>query len=100
MRAKDEFLESLKQLDGLEVAFPDSPALNELVLSLPCPVDGIIKEARKFDLHLGVDVSGRIGEYSSQHLLKLTFTDLASAENLKALTAFFNDFFKKHFLHT
>ena len=93
MRAKDEFLESLKQLDKVEVAFPDSPALNELVLSLHCPVDEIIKEARKFDLHLGIDVSCRIGENSSQNLLKLTFTDLASAENLKVLITFFNEFF-------
>ena len=93
MRAKDEFLESLKQLDGVEVAFPDSPALNELVLSLHCPVDEIIKEARKFHLHLGIDVSCRIGENTSQNLLKLTFTDLASAENLKVLITFFSDFF-------
>ena len=93
MRAKDEFLESLKKLDGVEVAFPDSPALNELVLSLPCPIDGIIKEARKFDLHIGVDVSSRIGKHFTQNLLKLTFTDLASENNLKSLATFFNEFF-------
>ena len=63
----------LTALDGIQLAYPDSCFINEITLEVPCPADELIEEGRKAGLHIGVDVSGRIG--NRRNLLKVSFSD-------------------------
>jgi len=64
----------LTALPGVELAFPDAPFCNEIVLALPEAADAVIADAAAQGLHLGVDVSTRIA--GGRSLLKLSFSDL------------------------
>jgi glycine dehydrogenase len=63
----------LTALDGISLAFPETPFVNEILLSLGGPVSELIEKARRQGIHLGVDASGRIAGQPS--LLKLSFSD-------------------------
>ncbi len=82
-----EAAERLIALDGISIAFPDAPFINELTLELNTPVGELIKKARESGIHLGVDVSGRIG--GSRNLLKISFSDRRM--DLDRLTEFFSE---------
>lgn len=64
---------SLTALEGIALAFPHSAFVNEPVFSLDRPVKGLIEQARKYGLHLGVDVSDRL--HGGRELLKVSFSD-------------------------
>lgn len=66
-------VESLTALEGIELAFPDTAFVNEPVFAIDRPVPALIEMARRAGLHLGVDVSDRIGGH--RNLLKLSFSD-------------------------
>lgn len=63
----------LVQYDGIELAFPNSPFVNEVVFSVNKPVDALIEAASSYGLHLGVDVSSR--DSKGRSLIKLSFSD-------------------------
>jgi glycine dehydrogenase len=60
-------------LKGISLAFPQTPFVNEILLSVEGSVADLIEKARLAGIHLGVDVSGRITGKGS--LLKLSFSD-------------------------
>jgi len=65
--------QSLLAFDGIELAFPGSPFVNELTIRLPGPVQPLIETARRAGIHIGVDCSGR--DAKKRHLLKISFSD-------------------------
>lgn len=69
-----EAVARLTTLPGVELAFPDAPFFNEIVLNLPEAADTAIAAAREAGLHLGVNVSDRIA--SERQLVKLSFSDI------------------------
>lgn len=77
---------ALLAFDGLGLAFPNAAFVNEIVLSCKEPVADLIEAARSAGLHIGVDVSQRIGS-GQRHLLKISFSD--RNVDLSLLTDFF-----------
>ncbi|MBC8348724.1 MAG: glycine dehydrogenase, partial [Verrucomicrobia bacterium] len=74
---------------GVELAFPGTPFFNEALLQLDKPVSEVIALGRAADLHIGVDVSQRLPESSRTNLLKISFNDLTTEEDLEKLVSFF-----------
>ena len=78
----------LTALPGIALAFPDAPFVNELTLEVPADPATLIEAARTMaNLHLGVEVSARIGE-GERRLLKLSFSDRPE-QDVAALVNFF-----------
>lgn len=74
--AREQAVEAANRLTGLsgiDLAFPESPFVNEVTLSIQGSVSGLIEAARKSGIHLGVDLSRRIP--GDHNLLKLSFSD-------------------------
>jgi len=65
-------VEALAQA-GVALAWPDAPFFNEIVVELPEPVAAAIDAGRAAGLHIGVDVSARVG--GDRNLLKISFSD-------------------------
>ena len=87
-KGRDQAVEAilrLTQLEGIQLAFPETPFVNEITLELSKPVPGLLEEARKAGLHLGVDVSSRTK--GTRSLLKLSFSDRTM--DLDKLVGFF-----------
>ena len=72
---------------GVALAFA-APFFNEPTLALDRPVAPLLERARRAGLHLGVDVSARVP--GGRNLLKLSFTDAQSEEDLAKLEKFFD----------
>ena len=87
VRAKNRVLEVIDGLEGIELAFPNTPALNEITLSCSYASNQIFENARRADLHLGIEVSERVSK-DNHFLVKLTFTDLSTDEKLQKLNNF------------
>ncbi len=82
----------LTTFPGLKFAYPKSNFWNEICLEVGGQTaQEIIQKARKSDLHVGVDVSGRIPG-GAQRIL-LSFTDRHSRADLDRLVAFFAENF-------
>lgn len=64
---------ALLQIPGVALAWPETPFFNEFTLAIPEPVAPLILQASRQGLHLGVDVSDRVG--GGRNLLKLSFSD-------------------------
>ncbi|MGZ3695623.1 MAG: aminotransferase class V-fold PLP-dependent enzyme, partial [Bdellovibrionota bacterium] len=78
-------LEKLTAVQGVKLAFPDAPFWNEICLSLPKASAQVIQDARKADLHIGVDVSAR----AAGNLLLLSFSDRHTRADIDKLANFF-----------
>ncbi|MCY4643718.1 MAG: glycine dehydrogenase, partial [Bacteriovoracales bacterium] len=87
-----EAFERLGRLEGLSPTYPESPFWNEWVLDLGRDCDEVIEKARLQGLHLGVNVSKRVGDGRNHHLM-VFFNDIQTQEDM---TAFFQ-FFETHF---
>jgi glycine dehydrogenase len=72
-RQAEEVAQRLTSLKGIDLAFPHSPFVNEIVLAVGTEASSLVNMAREAGLHLGVDVSGRIS--GGRQLLKLSFSD-------------------------
>lgn len=81
----------LSALEGVDLAYPKQPFLNEITLRLDRPVAEILQSARTADIQAGVDVSDR-GE---GNLLKVSFSDLHNSESLERLVTFFQETFEQ-----
>jgi len=79
----------LVALQGVELAFPGTPFFNEALLQLDKPVSEVIALGQAADLHIGVDISQRLPESSRTNLLKISFNDLTTEEDLEKLASFF-----------
>ena len=88
-----ETVNRLLRLQGIELAFSDTPFFNEALLQLDKPVSEVIDLGRKADLHVGIDVSKRLPGDSPKNLLKISFNDLATKEDLEKLISFFQTIF-------
>lgn len=83
----------LLALDGVKLAFPDTPFFNEIVLETKLAPETLIQEARKRSLHIGIDVSGRVP--GNRQLLKISFSDKSDESACSQLISFFEDHFEK-----
>lgn len=79
--------EQLTALEGVQLAYPTAPFWNEICLQLSKPAKDLIQAARNADIHVGVDVSGRVE--GKRNLLLLSFTDRHTSADLEKLVAFF-----------
>ena len=79
----------LTRFEGVELAFPQTPFYNEVTFKLSVPAEKLIEDARAHHgLHLGVDVSPRVGDCRGEHLL-VSFSDLHGPSELAELEGFF-----------
>ena len=83
---------ALTAYSGVELAFKDSAFFNELTLKLNCSVDGFIQFGQDSGVHVGVDVSARIG---GENYLMLSFNDTHTEEDLCQLMVVFENKFGK-----
>ncbi|KAF0095692.1 MAG: glycine dehydrogenase [Puniceicoccaceae bacterium 5H] len=82
-----ELYEQLTRFQGVLPAFQEAPFFNEVTLEVPEPVDELLTAAREAGLHLGVDVSERIG--GRRQLLKLSTSDRQDTDVVAKAVAFF-----------
>ncbi len=88
-----EAAERLTSYEGVNLRFPGTAFFNEIVIELPFPSQLLIEKARTQNIHLGVDVSSRVGE--EDNLLKLSFSDIHSEGDIEQLVAFFDSQFER-----
>lgn len=83
-----EAVRRLTARPGVSLAFPDTPAFNEVVLQLPdCPND-FLEAARQAGLHAGIRVTDRVPGH--ERLIKLSFSDRHGETELNRLVDFFD----------
>jgi glycine dehydrogenase len=80
-------INALLHCKDVALAFPKTPFFNECVLTLPEPATVAIAKGCAAGLHIGIDISERFE--SGNHYLKLSFTDLQTAQDCQALIDFF-----------
>ena len=85
---KDSFLNKIKELQGVDTAFPSSPCFNEIVLSVDCPAIDLIQKGKEHGLHIGVDISNRLPN-ARLNLVKISFSDLIGPNDVDSLVDFF-----------
>lgn len=84
-----EVAEKLTSLEGVSLAYPDTPFFNEIILELNQSVVELQEAARLQNIHLGVCLNDRIED--GRELLKLSFSD--RDVNLEGLYSFFEEHF-------
>lgn len=80
----------LSKFDGVELSYPEAAFFNEFVLTLPTDVEEFITTAAKNEIHVGVNVTARVGRPNQ---LKLSFSDNQNDEDLDALIELFEKAF-------
>ena len=76
---------NLTAYSEVSLAFPSTAAYNEICLKMDIPVKEVIAKARKFDLHLGVDLGGG--------RLLISFSDIHNRSDVAKLEEFFRQTF-------
>jgi glycine dehydrogenase len=86
-------LEQLLRLQGIELAFPQTPFWNEVTLKIhrEQSLNDLLSMARNEQLEIGLEVSNRIP--SGNSLLKISFSDSHSEADLNKLINFFQQKF-------
>ena len=92
MGSRKQVAEWIMQRDGIQLAFSDTPAFNDLLLSVEEDPAQLLKGARDRGIHFGIDVSSRIPG-NDKKLIKLSFSDLQSEQDLTVLKEFLWDYF-------
>ncbi|MCP4914066.1 MAG: aminotransferase class V-fold PLP-dependent enzyme [Oligoflexia bacterium] len=85
--------EELTQFEGVNYPFSNNAFYNEFVLELSKDVDELIESARTQGIHLGVNLKER--DAQNRNLLKLSFSDIQTTEDLEKLSSFFASHFEK-----
>jgi len=80
---------ALLHCKGISLAFPKTPFFNEFVLALPESAEEAIAKGCQADLHIGIDISKRFE--SGNNFLKVSFSDIQTAEDCEKLIAFFKN---------
>ena len=92
-RAQQRILEHIHSLEGIEVAFAGVQSPTEVVVRTQKSPSLLINNARACNLHLGVDVSHRCKSKDDMGLIKLSFSDTHTEEDIVSLTSFLNEEF-------
>lgn len=82
--------ERLSLIEGVRLQFADTPFFNEFVVQVDRDVNQLIEQARQQGIHLGVNVSRRVGD-EGNHSLLLSFGDLHTDADLDRLERFLVD---------
>lgn len=83
------FVESVNQIDHLELSYSSSPFFNEVAVKIKgnkLTAEELINNASKEGVHLGVDISSRVGD-GEQHLL-ISFFDHHGENHINSLIHF------------
>ena len=94
LRNKKRFLRAIEKLEGISLAFSQSPCFNELVLETCESLEPLFENARAVNLQIGVEITGRSNLPRARKLLKVTFTDNQSDEDVQNLIEFFSENFE------
>jgi len=87
VNARNQASAWIRSREGIGIAFPNSPALTELVFWVEEDSHDLLEKAHKHGLHLGHDVSSRIPQYGKK-LFKVCFSDMHDEEALDSLKNF------------
>ena len=88
-RNQQKVIDAIELLDGIEPAFTENISPSELTISTEKSSSTLLNNARSADIHLGIDVSDRIkNRQKSGTLLKLSFSNLHSEQNIDSLISF------------
>lgn len=79
---------NLCAMEGVDLAFPETPFFNEFVLRLPGKASDLIAKADEAGIQIGVDVSSRVEGSGGEHLL-VSFSDVQTEDDCDKLAAFF-----------
>ena len=88
-----EALGELTRYQGVKLTYPTTPFWNEFVVNVGRDCDELIESARQKGLHLGVNVSQRVGDGRNHHLM-MFYNDHQKELDLKQLFQFFSEHFK------
>ena len=73
LKSRNQVSEWIRQREGIELAFPQTPAFNDLLISVSDDYNSLLEDARLHGLHLGVEVSNRLNG-DNRKLYKITFS--------------------------
>ena len=85
--ARNQISECIRQRDGIELAFPESPAFHDLLVSVTDEYDSFLDNGRKLGLHLGVEVTDRV-PLTNRRLYKISFSDIHDDSAINLLKDF------------
>ena len=89
---RNQAAEWISHREGVDIAFPESPGFNDLLISIDKENDSLISSARSFGLQLAVDVSCRLPSVGKS-LYKLSFSDIHNDRSLELLKSFLFEHF-------
>lgn len=92
-RNQQRVIEEIDSLEGIDIAFPSPFSPTELVIRVTKSSTLLIHNARSKDLHLGVDVTPRCRTNDSEWLIKLSFSDLHTSDDVSLLLSFLKEEF-------
>ena len=88
-RNQQRIIDEIIKLDGVDIAFNSPISPTELVIRVNKSPSILINNARSADLHLGIDVTSRCPTPESEWLIKLSFSDIHSSDDVNNLISFF-----------
>ena len=92
LNARQQVSNWIREREGVDIAFPQSPAFTDLLLSVEDNESTLLADARKQGIQLGVEVTDRIPQIGKL-IFKLSFSDLHDQDSLEALRKFLFDRF-------
>jgi glycine dehydrogenase len=92
-RIQQRIIDEIIKLDGVDIAFNSPISPTELVIRVNKSPSILINNARSADLHLGIDVTSRCPTPESEWLIKLSFSDIHSSDDVNNLISFFKEEF-------
>ena len=92
LNARQKVSEWVRQRQGVEIAFPETPSFNDLLIRVDENNDQFLKQARLQNLHIGIEVTHRLPE-ESQRLYKISFSDLHDENSLSLVKDFLFEYF-------
>lgn len=87
LKSRNQVSEWIRQREGIELAYPQTPAFNDLLISVSDDYNSLLEDARLHGLHLGVEVSNRLNG-DNRKLYKITFSDIHDEAALTVLKDF------------
>ena len=95
-RHQQKFIDAIQMLNGIEPAFHKNNAPTELTIRVNKSASTLIYNARSHDINLGIEVTDRCNLMESEgELIKLSFSNLHTAECVDRLIAFVQTEFHK-----
>ena len=88
-RNQQKVIDAIDSLEGIELAYTENISPTELTILTDKPASTLQNNARAAGIHLGVDISDRIKTPKKNvELIKLSFSNLHSEENINSLISF------------